>query len=428
MTTGRGIGRTFGFVILGFLLTSCGFNPFCSLERYSYRETVPIYLQPGDIDKIESLAPREVRNPGKIYLHHDLILVSELELGVHVFDNRNPRAPVPLAFIAILGNHDLLVRESATGTVLYADNYNNLVAVEISDPRNIRVLKRLKDVFSAFYPQYEAEAGKGFLVGYEEGELKTETYRSCGEVVYGPPPPSPGTPATPGTGGGASQGGSLARFAVLDDYLYTIDGDAVQTFRLDALEGPVRFNRVAVDFGIETLFPYSGEAGDQLYIGGNQGLYIMDASDPGNLRKQGEMSHVQSCDPVVVQDGLAYVTLQGSCFDERNRLEIIDVSDPSTPELIIDYTLQEPFGLGVDGDYLFICDGVAGLKVYNGARSPKNLKLVKQLGDVDARDIIPVAGVALVVAQNGLFQYDYSGLAQGGELTLLSRIPVAEDD
>lgn len=190
-------------------------------------------------------------------MHHDLILVNELEQGVHVFDNRNPRAPVPLAFIAIPGNHDLLVREDATGTVLYADNYNNLVAVEISDPRNIHVLKRLENVFSAFYPQHEAEEGKGFLAGHREGRLKTETYRNCGEVAYGPPP----SPTPPGPGGGASQGGSLARFAVLDKYLYTIDGDAIQSFRLEALAEPVLFNRVGVDFGIQTLFPYSSAEG-----------------------------------------------------------------------------------------------------------------------------------------------------------------------
>ena len=423
----RGSGRIFSFVVLGFLLTSCGFDPFCRPESYRYRETVPVYIDPGDARKVESSAPRTLRDPGKVYLHHDLVLVGELGQGVHVFDNSDPRAPVPLAFIAIPGNHDLLVREDATGTVLYADNYNDLVAIEISNPRNIRVLKRLKDVFSAFYPQVDAEAGKGFLVGYEEGKLKTKTYRNCGDFVNGPPPPTVSPPATPGTGGGASQGGSLARFAALNDFLYTIDGDAVQTFRLASLADPVRFNRVSVDFGIETLFPYSGEAGDQLYIGGNLGLYIMDASDPGHLRKQGEVSHVQSCDPVVVQGDLAYVTLQGGCFGERNRLEIIDVSDPGAPELITDYNLQEPFGLGVDGDYLFICDGVAGLKVYGGARTPKNLELIKQFGDIDARDIIPFGGVALVIAENGLFQYDYSSLDRG-ELALLSRIPVAEDD
>lgn len=149
----------------------------------------------------------------------------------------------------------------------------------------------------------------------------------------------------------------------------------------------------------------------------------MDASDPSHLRKQGDIAHVQSCDPVVVQDNIAYVTLQGSCFDERNRLEIIDVSDPGAPKLVTDYNLQEPFGLGVDGNYLFVCDGAAGLKVYDRARRPKNLKLIKQLGNVKACDIIPVAGIALVVAENGLFQYDYSGLAEG-EMTLLSHISV----
>lgn len=187
------------------------------------------------------------------------------------------------------------------------------------------------------------------------------------------------------------------------------------------------FNRVSVEFGIETLFPHSDETGDQLYVGGNQGLYIMDAGDPGNLRKQGEISHVQACDPVVVQGDLAYVTLQGSCFGERNRLEIIDVSDPSVPQLITDYNLQEPYGLGVDGDCLFVCDGAAGLKVYGRARSPEDLTLIKQLEGVAARDVIPVAGTATVVAENGLFQYDCSGLPQG-EMTLLSRIPITAED
>ncbi len=94
MTTERGTGRIFSFVVLGLLLSSCGFDPFCRPERYSYRETVPIYIDPGDARKVESSTPRALRNPGKVYLHHDLILVNELEKGVHVFDNSNPRAPV----------------------------------------------------------------------------------------------------------------------------------------------------------------------------------------------------------------------------------------------------------------------------------------------------------------------------------------------
>ena len=427
VVVGRSVKNLLGVVLLGALLSSCGFNPFCPVERYSYREMVPVYLQPDEMARIESLEPRAIKETGKIYLHHNLILINEPEQGVHILDNTDPRAPVPLSFIAVPGNHDLLVREDAGRTVLYADNYNDLVTLDISKPREITVLKRLKDVFGAFYPQYGAEPGEGFLVGYEEGKLITESYQNCG-FVNGAPPPQPGTGGgDSGNGGGVSQGGSLARFALLGDYLYTIDGDGIQSFRLETPADPVLFNRKNVDFGIETLFPYTGGLNAQLYVGGNQGLYIMDASSPGNLRKQGEVSHVQSCDPVVVQGDLAYVTLRGECFGESNRLEVIDVADPSAPKLITDYTLQEPHGLGVDGDYLFVCDGVAGLKVYGNARSPKDLGLIRQLSEVKARDVIPFGGVALVVAENGLFQYDYSNLA-AGEMTLLSSIPVEKTE
>ena len=51
-------------VLLGFL-SSCGFNPFCPVERYSYREMVPVYLQPGEITRVESLAPRAIKKRAK---------------------------------------------------------------------------------------------------------------------------------------------------------------------------------------------------------------------------------------------------------------------------------------------------------------------------------------------------------------------------
>ena len=409
-----------GLPLLILFLTGCG-GLFCA-DGYSYREDVPVYVELSDVRRVETQAPREIAEPGKIYLHHNLILINEVEEGIHVLDNSDPENPVNLAFIAIPGNHDLLVREDETGTVLYADSYIDLVALDLStiggNLEEVKVLKRIEDVFKGLYP--EPEDGR-LLVGYEEGELR---WVCGGGVEDGAPSPSPDAPGG-GSDGGASQGGSLARFAALGDYLYTIDGDQIQSFYLETLDDPVLFNRVSVDFGIETLFPYPRETGDQLYVGGNQGMYIMDASDPGNLRKAGEISHVQSCDPVVVQDDLAYVTLQGSCFGQSNRLEIIDVSEPSSPELIIDYPLQEPYGLGVDDNYLFVCDGAAGLKVYENAREPKNLNLIKQLDEVGARDIIPYNGLAIVIAENGFFQYDYSSLANG-EMTLLSSIPVVD--
>lgn len=388
---------------------------------YSYYEMLPVYMQPEAMNKIESLNPQAIMKAGKIYLHHDWILINEPEKGVHILDNSDSKAPVKLAFIAIPGNHDVLVTQNAEQTILYADNYADLITIDITTPRDIKVLKRLEQVFGHFYPQPIDLPGpepRGFVVGYTQGKKLSGRYHNCSGLASAPP--SPDTSPR-----GTSLGGSLARFASLGSFLYTIDGDAIQSFRLESPGNPVVFNRVSVDFGIETLFPYQGKNGNQLYVGGNRGMYIMDASDPGNLRKQGAIQHLQSCDPVVVQDDLAYVTLQGSCFNQSNRLEIIDVSDPDKPSLIVDYALQEPYGLGIDGDHLFVCDGAAGLKVYDHAREPKKLELLHQFGDIKARDIIPVAGNAIVIAENGFFQYDYSALAEG-KLSLPSSIIIPE--
>ncbi|MCA9837167.1 MAG: hypothetical protein KC422_09630 [Trueperaceae bacterium] len=407
------------------LLTSCDLGLFCSTDTYTYNEMVPVYITADEMTKIESLAPQPILSSGKIYLHHDWLLINEPEKGIHVLNNSDPAKPVKLAFIAIPGNHDLLVKQDGDKAILYADNYTDLVTIDISDPGKITVLKRLEQVFNNFYPQPVPAPGtpeEGILVGYTEGKQVTERFRRCPGVVYEAPVDASPPPAA---GGDVSQGGSLARFASIADYLYTIDQDSIQTFHLETPSSPVIFNRVGVNFGIETLFAYFGDNGQQLYVGGNQGMYIFDASDPANLQKQGSIDHLQSCDPVVVQGNLAYITLQGSCFNQINRLEIIDVSDPNAPRLIKDYALQEPYGLGIDGDYLFVCDGAAGLKVYENARDPLNLNLFKQFAEIQARDIIPVAGSAIVIAENGLFQYDYSALAEG-KITLLSSISIPE--
>ncbi len=410
------------FVLL-MLLSSCGFGFFCSTQSFEYTNVVPVFLQPDEIAKIESLAPQQLLSLGKLYLHDELVLINEVDKGVHIFDNTDPAKPVNVAFIAIPGNHDLLVRQDESKRVLYADNYMNLLAIDITNPKEIVVLKTIKDVFGHFYPQ-PVDNPEGIVVDYVEGPVKIETFRNCGGGVA---TPEVAPPSAPTTDGGASVGGSLARFSAIEDFLYTIDENAIQSFRIETLENPVIFNRTSVDFGIETLFPYKHEDGQRLYVGGQQGMYIMDASDTSNLKPLGKIDHIQSCDPVVVQDNLAYVTLQGSCFNQSNRLEIIDVTNPKEPFVIEEYTLQEPFGLGIDDNYLFICDGEAGLKVYENARVPEDLKLFKQFDEVKARDIIPYQGNAIVIAKNGFFQYDYSNIAQG-EMTLLSSILIELPD
>ena len=83
--------------------------------------------------------------------------------------------------------------------------------------------------------------------------------------------------------------------------------------------------------------------------------------------------------------------------------------------------MSNPYGLGKDGDLLFICDGEAGVKVYD-ASNVLNLQMVNQISNIDAFDAIPWANRLIVSASDGLYQYDYT---DQNNIKLLSTIRIA---
>jgi hypothetical protein len=90
--------------------------------------------------------------------------------------------------------------------------------------------------------------------------------------------------------------------------------------------------------------------------------------------------------------------------------------------LVKTYPLTNPHGLSKDGDLLFICDGAAGLKIYN-AGNASNLQMIKQITGAETYDVIAWNNIALVVAKDGLYQYDYSDV---NNIQLKSKISIAK--
>ncbi|WP_420150609.1 hypothetical protein [Spirosoma sp.] len=108
----------------------------------------PVYAPYSDIRMVETLGPQPLKNAGKIYVKDNYLFVNEVGNGIHVIDNRDPQKPVNLSFISIPGNQELSVKDST----LYADNVLDLVALNIADPRNVRLVKRIENAFE--YPAY----------------------------------------------------------------------------------------------------------------------------------------------------------------------------------------------------------------------------------------------------------------------------------
>lgn len=212
------------------------------------------------------------------------------------------------------------------------------------------------------------------------------------------------------------QGGSMTRFAINGNYLYLVDHSMLQVFNI----GDSEFEKIKdtpVNFGLETIFT----RGQYLYLGANDAMYIFSIADPEDPKFVFRYSHIISCDPVVVQGNRAYVTLRSGSFCNRgvNALEIIDISDPYHPVLIANYPMTSPHGLGVDGDKLFLCEGLSGLKMFD-ISNEKDIQLLQTIETIHAYDVIPRNGLLILTGEDGVFQFDYTG----SQLELLSTIQV----
>ncbi len=218
-------------------------------------------------------------------------------------------------------------------------------------------------------------------------------------------------------GESTGQGGSMTRFAINGNYMYIVSQNAINVF--DIHDGTFeKINTISVDFGLETIFA----RGEYLYLGANDAMYIYGLSDPEAPSFIFRYAHIFSCDPVVVQGDRAYVTLRGGgrCSRDISLLEIIDITNRHNPMLIASYPMTSPYGLGVDGKLLFLCEGEAGLKIYD-ITVETNIALISSITDKHAYDVIPRNGLLQMTGEDGIFQYQYD---QTGAMNLLSTIPV----
>lgn len=420
-----------------------------------YLRLAPVFLSAEDIRQdIKVSEPRALKKPGKLYFYNDFILINERREGIHVIDNTDSSNPKNIKFIEINGNVDMAVKNS----ILYADNITDLLAIDITNPSSPVLSSRTEDVFDVPFSEEN-----GYLAYYKETEETLEI--DCTDPRFGSlaidvnddvfiltQPGEPFEPWIPGnadiawadddeaafpgvdfdtdpitisTGqtGGNTTGiaGSMASFALYDCYLYVIDGAQVDVLDVKNNTKPVFANTFSVANDIETLFPYK----DKLFIGSSSGMYIYDNSNPLEPKQLSRFQHARACDPVVVKDNYAYVTLRDGTWCEgfENQLDVVDVTDLLNPELVASYEMDNPHGLSVKNDELYLCDGASGLKVFDitdvEAISENQLAHIMDFDTYDAI-ALPNKDVLFVIGADGFYQYDISKPAELQQLSLIA--------
>ena len=381
-------------------LTAC-FEDECQQTRTFYRYD-PVYKTHKQIiEGFNPIGSKDLKTTGKIYVYGHLLLINEPKEGIHIFDNTNPSVPVKLNFIAIPGNVDLAVRED----VLYADSYIDLLAINIASPQNPILLCRIENVFEPIFN----DLSRGLLVDYfPTSETITLECNSAnfnrniffeGDILFSSDKASGGSKSGSAPVG---IGGSQARFTIWSNFLYTVDQSKLYSFNVQGL-CPELLHKNQIGWNIETIYPYE----DKLFIGSASGMFIFELTNPSVPKLAGSLEHWRSCDPVVVQESLAYVTLHGgtTCGGYTNQLDIVDVSNIYAPKLLKSYLLEKPLGLAVYQQYLFICD--EALKIFN-IEEWQDIKLLKTIKHNNPYDLIinPQNKTLTLVSKIGIFQYD----------------------
>lgn len=339
----------------------------------------------------------------KIYLYGTTLIRTTPGEGIRFYDLSSPASPALRGRINMPQTADVAVRAN----YMYADNSADLVIFDISDlsrPVAVDTIRRVFD--NPYYGPIDVQPIGDIEVGGASG------CGGCDESAA-----SPG--AVPTAAGDAARGtaGSLARFAVVGDYLYCIDNMTLQVYDISDPARPRYRNRVSVAWEIETLFPYE----DKLFIGGRSGMYVFDASDQDQPKPLGEFTHRRSCDPVVVEHNRAYVTLRGgnACGGFENQLDVIDIADIRTPRLLKSYPLDGPYGLGVRDRNVLVCDGASGLVILD-ATDPGNIREIGRVKGVTAHDIILSGNMMILSADDNFYLYDISNIASPVLYTKLS--------
>lgn len=203
------------------------------------------------------------------------------------------------------------------------------------------------------------------------------------------------------------QGGSLATFAIVGNYLYSVSDRQLKVFDISDPGNPQLKNTENIGFTIETIFPFK----DKLFIGSPTQIFIYSIEDPAHPQKLSSAispAVMRRCDPVVAKDTVAYATLRtnGPCGGTQSVLAVYDIKDITNPVQVYTYPVSEPYGLGYSGDVLYVCDKYAGLMLFDISDAYKPTPINVTLQDGIFQDVIPYQNTLICWTTTGVILYD----------------------
>lgn len=256
-------GLSYSLAIISiFLLSSCEQDD-CN---YSYISYEPIFMSYDEFRSVpvELENPRPLEKVGKIYFYNRYLFINELNKGIHIINNSNPAAPVQVGFLNIVGNVDMAI----SGNILYADSYTDLLVIDLTVVTNPQLIQRIDNTFNKqiFGNNGYADPNYGIVVDWKQTEIVVTGNCDEEDIMY-----EDGLGTHQGNGNPSTGiSGSMARFTITQNHLYTLNGDNLKPYSIINPIFPEAKSKIELGWGIETLFPYN----NNLFIGSQRGMHI----------------------------------------------------------------------------------------------------------------------------------------------------------
>lgn len=380
---------------------------------YTYNKAIAQY---DDIDAIRSQdlvqAPKQVQNMSKVFYGENVVLIGERNEGIHIINNTNRSIPVKSSFLNLPYCNEFYV----DGQFLYAETHYDLVKIDLSNLSAPTLVHRAENAIST---PIRGENGK-VLVGFkykvvnesfklnspEEVSLRQNNtlYFDYNNQMI----PAGDVPPSFASTSGKNKG-TMNKMEITDDHLYLITRDKVKTYSL-AGNNISKTDEKVVGFDLETIYHENGK----LFIGTKSSMIIMNNDNPSAPYVQSTYAHEVSCDPVLPNGDVTYLTLRSvqdeGCSGTVNLLKVVDVSNINNPTNIKDVQMRSPYGMTISNDHLFVGEGINGLSVLD-ITDPRNPVEVSHNNNFQTFDVIkhPVdQDIILVITSNDVKQLQFN--------------------
>jgi hypothetical protein len=132
----------------------------------------PVYADATVYDSISVEGVKPTIRAGKIYAYNSFIFQVDQFRGVHIVGNGQSANAAKVAFLKIPFCTEVAVK----GNFLYANNLNDLLVFNISNPVSPVLVKRMKDAFPAIIAHHPEQSGyfecvdpsKGIVVDWQQ--------------------------------------------------------------------------------------------------------------------------------------------------------------------------------------------------------------------------------------------------------------------